>query len=68
MLCQWKETMSSIKSFLEYEITYSSPTASNEAVLSTDVIGARERRDVCTAHIPGAYLHAVLPKGKKGFS
>lgn len=51
--------------FLEYEINYSSPTSSNEAVLTTAIIDAKEKRDVCTADIPGAYLHAILPKNKK---
>lgn len=51
--------------FLEYEITYSSPTSLNEGILSTAVIDAREKMYVCTADIPGAFLHAVLPKRKK---
>lgn len=51
----------------------SSPTVSNEeALLLTCVNGARERRKVVTADVPGAFLHAkiedimqVIVKGKQ---
>ena len=44
---------------------FSSPTVSNEAFLSTCVIDAKEGRDVATGDVPGAYLHAELPKDKR---
>ncbi len=36
-----------------------SPTVTNESVFMTGVIDAKERRDVATVDITGAYLHAV---------
>ena len=38
----------------------SSPTASLEAVLMVAAIAAKERRSVCTADVPGAYLNADM--------
>jgi len=43
---------------------YYSPTTSLESILSTMIIDAYEERDVAIADIPGAYLHAEMPKGK----
>ena len=40
------------------EIT--SPTVSNDALSMTLLIDANEKRDVATADIPGAYLHADM--------
>ena len=34
-------------------------------MLTTAIIDAKEKRDVCTADIPGAYLHDILPKSNK---
>ena len=51
--------------FLKGDEVYSSPTVSNESLLTTSVIDAVERRDVATADVPGAYLHAEFPKDKK---
>ena len=33
-----------------------SPTVANESVLITGVIDAKERRDIATLDLPGAYL------------
>ncbi len=41
-----------------------SPTLSLEALIATLVIDAKEDRDVATFDVPGAYLHADLPKNK----
>jgi hypothetical protein len=38
----------------------SSPTVSNDALMMTLVIDALERREVATADVPGAYLHADM--------
>ena len=53
------------KRFLKSDEVFSSPTVSNEAFISTTVIDAVEKRDVATADVPGAYLHAEFPKDKK---
>ena len=50
--------------FLKPDEELASPTVSNEGFLSTCVIDAHENRDIATADVPGAYLHAELPKGK----
>ena len=41
-----------------------SPTLSLEVLIITSVINAWEKRDVATFNVPGAYLHADLPKHK----
>ena len=41
-----------------------SPTVSNEALLATMIVDAYEGRDVGIFDIPGAYLHADMPKEK----
>ena len=51
--------------FLKSDEVFSSPTVSNKAFIGTAVIDAVERRDVGTADVPGAYLHAELPKDKR---
>ena len=51
--------------FLGEGESVSSPTVSIEALFSTLVIDALERRDVAVFDVPGAYLHAKMPKGKK---
>ena len=43
---------------------WSSPTASLEAILSTLLIDVIEGRSVTIADIPGAYLHADMPKDR----
>ena len=35
-----------------------------EALIATLVIGAKEKRDVTIFDVPGAYLHADMPKEK----
>ena len=52
------------RKFLKPDDQISSPTVSNEAFLTTCVIDAEEGRDVGTADVPGAYLHAEFPKDK----
>ena len=42
----------------------SSPTVSLESILATLVIDAYEDRYVSISDVPGAYLHAEMPKGK----
>jgi hypothetical protein len=41
-----------------------SPTVSMEALMATLVIDAKEQRDVAIFDVPGAYLHADMPKEK----
>ena len=41
-------------------------TASLEAIITTLIIDAYERRDIAIADVHGAYLHAKMPNGKKG--
>ena len=42
----------------------SSPTTALEPLMATLLIDAREERDVAIFDVPGAYLHAELPKDK----
>jgi len=51
--------------FLKEGEEYSSPTSALESILSTLAIDAMEERDTAIADVPGAYLHAEFPVGKK---
>ena len=42
----------------------SSPTASSQTVFIQVGVGSYEKRKVHTMDVPGAYLHAVMPKGE----
>ena len=53
--------------FREVEIV-ASPTISLEGLFTTLVIDVYEGREVDTFDIPGAYLHADMPKDKKYIS
>ena len=43
----------------------SSPTASLEDIVATLLVDAYEGRHTTIADVPGAYLHAEMPPGKK---
>ena len=47
----------------EYE-SVSSPTVFLEALFTTLLVDVFEGRDIATVDIPGAYLHAEMPKDK----
>ena len=51
--------------YLKEKESIASPTVSLEGLLKTLVIDAYEEREVETFEIPGAYLHAEMPKDKK---
>ena len=53
------------RKYLKDEENISSPTASLEAIFTTLVIDAIEERDVAVVDVPGAYLHAEWPAGKR---
>ena len=53
------------KRYLKHGENISSPTVSLEAIIGTLLIDANEDRDVAIFDIPGAYLHAEMPEGKK---
>ena len=50
--------------FLNTDEDILSPTVSNEVFITTSIIDTKEYRDVATADVPGAYLHAEMPKHK----
>jgi Reverse transcriptase (RNA-dependent DNA polymerase) len=50
----------SVQRSLYEKIDTSSPTVSNEALMYTIIIDAKERRDVATADVVGAYLNANM--------
>ena len=50
--------------YLKPDESVASPTVSLEALMSTLVIDAHEKRDVAIFDVPGAYLHAKFPKDK----
>mmetsp|Transcript_26947 Transcript_26947/g.39879 ORF Transcript_26947/g.39879 Transcript_26947/m.39879 type:complete len:200 (-) Transcript_26947:1357-1956(-) len=52
------------RQYLGPDDTVASPTVSLEAVLTTLVIDAHEKRDIAIFDVPGAYLHADFPKEK----
>ena len=43
-----------------YEEETTSPTVSTDALMISLMIDAKERRDVATADVEGAYLHADM--------
>ena len=51
--------------YLAADDTVSSPTVSNEAIITSFVIDAYERRSVAVVDIPGAYLHASMKHDKR---
>ena len=51
--------------FLREDESFASPTASLEAIMTTLMIDAYEKRDVAVADVPGAYLHAEFPVNKQ---
>ena len=51
--------------FLKLDESFSSPTVSNEDFFSISSNGCKRKRDVSTADVPGAYLHAKMPEGKR---
>ena len=51
--------------YLKGDEDYSSPTAMLESIILTLVLEALEGRDVAIADVHGAYLHALMPKGKQ---
>ena len=53
------------RQYLREDESVSSPTVSLEGLFATLVIDAYEGRDVATFDIPGAYLHALMPKDKQ---
>ena len=53
------------RKFVKDNESFSSPTASLEAIMTTLMIDAYEGRDVAVADISGAYLNAEFPKEKK---
>lgn len=42
-----------------------SPTASQESIFLTAIVDAHERRDVMTADVPDAFIHAKTLEDKK---
>jgi len=55
------------KRYLKEGESIASPTVSLEAIMTTLVIDAYEKRDVVTFDVPGAYLHADIPDDKRLF-
>ena len=53
------------KRYLQPEETITSPTVSNEGLLSTFLIDAYEGRKIAVVDIPGAYLHASVNHDKR---
>ena len=53
------------RQFLKDGKSVASPTVTLESLISTWVIDAYEGRDVATFDVPGAYLHAEMPKEKR---
>lgn len=53
------------RQFLKDGESVASPTVALESLLSTWVIDAFEGRDIATFDVPGAYLHAEMPKDKR---
>ena len=53
------------RQYLREDESVSSPTVYLEGLFETLVIDAYEGRDVATFDIPGAYLHALMPKDKQ---
>ena len=53
------------KRYLQPEESITSPTVSNEGLLSTFVIDAYEGRNIAVVDIPGAYLHAGVNHDKR---
>ena len=51
--------------YLNPNESVASPTVSLEALLSTLVVDAYERRHVAIFDVPGAYLHAEMPRDKR---
>ena len=52
------------RKFLKDGESVASPTVSVEALFSTLIIDSMENRDIATFDVPGAYLHAEMPKDK----
>ena len=52
------------RKFIKDADSFSLPTASLEAIMTTLMINAYEEQDVAIADVPGAYLHAEFPEGK----
>ena len=53
------------RQFLKEGESITSPTVSLEVLLGTLMIDAYEGKDVATFDVPGAYLHAEMPKDKR---
>lgn len=53
------------RQYLKPEESVASPTCSLEGLLATLVIDAKEGRQVNTFDVPGAFLQAPMPEGKK---
>ena len=53
------------KRYLKEEDVIASPTVALESLLTSLVIDVYEGRDVGTFDVPGAYLHAEMPKDKR---
>jgi hypothetical protein len=53
------------RQFLKEGESVASPTVSLEALLATLMVDVYEGRDVATFDVPGAYLHAEMPKDKR---
>jgi hypothetical protein len=53
------------RKYLKEEETIASPTVALESLLTSLVIDVFEGRDVGTFDVPGAYLHAEMPKDKR---
>ena len=51
--------------YLKEDESVASPTVSFEGLLATLVINAKENRKVNTFDVPGAFLQAPIPEGKK---
>ena len=53
------------RKYLKEENNIASPTVALESLLTSLVIDVFEGRDVGTFDVPGAYLHAEMPKDKR---
>ena len=51
--------------FVKEGDNFSSPTVSLESIMTTLIIDAYEGRSTSIVDVPGAYLHAKMPEGKR---
>ena len=53
------------RKFVSQDDNFASPTVSNESLMTSLAIDSYESRDVAITDVPGAYLHAEMPRYKR---